>query len=281
MFLVSHILNALAAVGGPKMQHKLEIRRALRWGQGEAEWQVLDHLVDPKRAAVDIGANVGIYAGRLAQLCPKVHAFEPLPWLADDLLRKLPESVTIHRLALSDHAGTANLRVPIRSGIEENGLTTMEAQNGLGQNDEIRQVPCEVTRLDDLDLGPIGFIKIDVEGHEISVLQGAAETIKRDRPVLLIESQKDHNPAAPQNVFRFLRDLGYSILYLRDGRPCRIAEHVPSDAVNYIFLPPDDHRASVFGGQVVADSPMTVDLEQNGHIAAQSFSPLEGSSGRF
>jgi FkbM family methyltransferase len=240
MFLVTPILNAVAYLRGPVAQHRLLIDRELRWGKGEVEWRVLDHLVDPTRAAIDVGANVGIYTGRLAQLVPKVHAFEPIPWLADDVVRKTPKNVVMHRVALSNRTGQAELRIPIRQGVEEDGLTTMENHNLLPDCDDIHIVKCEVDRMDNIICEPIGFIKIDVEGHEISVLEGAIATIRANRPILLVESDQRHNPAAPGNVFEFLRAEGYTVLSLDldTGVPRVVGVGKPPDGVvNYIFIP--------------------------------------------
>ena len=239
MFLVTPILDAVAYLRGPVAQHQLLIDRELRWGKGEAEWRMLDHLVDPGRSAIDVGANVGIYTGRLAQLVPKVHAFEPIPWLADDVERKTPANVVMHRVALSNRTGHAELRVPVRKGVEENGLTTMEEHNHLQDGDTIRTVKCQVDRLDNIIQEPVGFIKIDVEGHEISVLEGATATIRASRPVLLVESIRDHNPDAPENILKFLRAERYMAIYLDDaGQIGAVGKGQPAEGiVNYIFIP--------------------------------------------
>ncbi len=239
MFLVTPILNAVAYFRGPLAQHRLEIDRTLRWRKGETEWHMLDRLVDPTRAAIDVGANAGIYAGRLAQLVPEVRAFEPIPWLADNLALKMPKNVVIHRIALSNRTGHAELRIPMRKGVEENGLTTMEERNHLQGDDAIRTVKCEVDRLDNIIQKPVGFIKIDVEGHEISVLEGAIATIRANRPVLLVESERGHNPDAPENVLKLLRAEGYMAIYLDDaGKIGAVGRSRPPEGiVNYIFIP--------------------------------------------
>ena len=244
MFIGSSVLNAIAYLRGPVARHRLYIDRILRWGQGEPEWRMLDHLVDPARAAIDVGANVGIYTGRLAQLCKKVHAFEPIPWLADDVASKSPTNVVLHRIALSNRTGRAELRVPTRAGVEEHGLTTMEERNPLETRDDIRIVSCAVDRIDNVISEPVGFIKVDVEGHELAVLEGAIETIRANRPVLIIESERAHHPGAPENVFALMRQEGYVGLYLRHGVPHAIEKSQPQGKVtNYIFVPQDEAAA--------------------------------------
>jgi FkbM family methyltransferase len=111
---------------------------------------------------VDVGANVGEYGGRLARVCPAVHAFEPVPWLAEDLSRKLPRNVSLHRVALSDHVGSAQIRIPFRGDVEEHMCATLEDSNDLGGK-HVQSIECQVARLDDVVNEPVGFIKIDVE----------------------------------------------------------------------------------------------------------------------
>jgi FkbM family methyltransferase len=155
MFIASSILDLITRLQGPKARQKLHINRTLRWGTGEPEWILLDHLVDPTRASIDAGANNGDYTGRLAQLCGMVHAFEPVPWLADDLVRKSPANVAVHRIALSNRMGEAELRIPTRAGIEDACLTTMEELNPLRSTDAVRIVGCVVNRLDNVISEPV------------------------------------------------------------------------------------------------------------------------------
>jgi hypothetical protein len=55
----------------------------------------------------------------------------------------------------------------------------------------------------------VSFIKIDVEGHELEVLLGSVDTLRRDRPILLIEIEQRHSPVPISETFDFLASLGY------------------------------------------------------------------------
>lgn len=234
MFLVSAILDGLGSLAGPRARHDLYLNRLMRWGKGEPEWRILDQLVDSTRAAIDVGANQGLYAGSLSRLCPKVHAFEPIPWLAVALRRKVHSNVQVHNMALSNRSGEAVLRIPI----EDNCLTTIDDSNKLPTGLYVREVTTPIARLDDVISEPVGFIKIDVEGHELAVLQGSLETIRKNRPTLVVESEKNHNPVCPEAVFALLAGEGYSAFYLKDGvRHPAGATPAPKGIVNYIFLP--------------------------------------------
>ena len=251
MFVVSQAVGLACRLGGPRFAHSVYLRQLERWRSFEPEYYLLDHLVDPRRAAVDVGANEGIYAGRMAQLCRRVHCFEPIPWFAEALRRKLDPSITVHECALSNRKGSGELRIPYADDVEMHCTSTLEAANPLSGSNRVRTVPCTLERLDDVVSEPVGFIKIDVEGHEGAVLQGAAELIGRDRPVLLVESERRHNAAAPDDVFAFMRDMGYAGFFLQEGRPrgldafsveaCQQVENLPkrdgSYVNNFIFTP--------------------------------------------
>jgi hypothetical protein len=65
---------------------------------------------------------------------------------------------------------------------------------------------------------PIGFIKVDVEGHEMQVLRGGLETIRSNRPVLLVEVEShDDRQTRVDDVVHLLADLGYEASFLRRG----------------------------------------------------------------
>jgi FkbM family methyltransferase len=218
MIIVSPIVDLAGRIGGPRFAHRIYLKRLARWRKLEAEYDLLDRLVDPVRAAVDVGANEGVYSGRLSQLCGKVHAFEPIPWFADALRKKMDPNVDVHQIALSNRDGNAQLRIPYDGALEMHGFSTLETGNDLRGSTHVRPVDVILKRLDDIVREPVGFLKIDVEGHELAVLQGAIRILKNDRPALLIESERRHQAEAPESVFRFLTDLSYSGFFVKQNR---------------------------------------------------------------
>ncbi len=105
------------------------------------------------------------------------------------------------------------LRIPVVGEGEARPLATIEAANVL-DGVEVNEVDIPCRRLDDLGLEPIGFMKIDVEGHEQAVLRGAAAVLERDRPNLLIEVENRHRQDAVNTVIHYLSDLGYQAYFL-------------------------------------------------------------------
>ena len=88
-----------------------------------------------------------------------------------------------------------------------------------------RQQEVATSRLDDFDLGDVGFVKIDVEGHELAVLKGAPELLTVQRPTILIEIEEHaHRDGQFDAIVDFLTDLSYRGSYLHKGQWHRIED---------------------------------------------------------
>ena len=118
--------------------------------------------------------------------------------MAAALRAKLRPNVVVHEAAVSDEDGTADLRIPYHDAVQNARTSTIARDNTLDGATRTEIVPCACVRLDSVITEPVGLIKIDVEGHEIAVLRGAETLIRRDRPVLIVESEKRHAPEAPR-----------------------------------------------------------------------------------
>ncbi len=214
------------------------------WWRGEPEFRLLPFLVDRRRNAIDVGANKGTYTYALARLAKHVWAFEPNPKMFKILERGMAANVTAAMVALSDRSGQAELRVPrMRKGGFSNQGGSLSATK-IAAN--YRAVAVEARRLDDLKLSDIGFMKIDVEGFEAEVLDGARETIRRSRPVMIIELEERYTKVPIEVALRRVLDLGYVGMFLADGtlRPLEqfdpVAHHRGADAAyvaNFVFFP--------------------------------------------
>ncbi len=186
--------------------------RLHRW-KGERELHELPRLVAPGTIAVDVGAHFGTYSHALCRLVGKggrVIAFEPIEEDAACLkaaARQLRLPMDVHACALSATNGIAQLTVPERHGFVKAALSSLESHEGGGPTRSV-----ETRRLDAVladAARPVSFVKIDVEGHESAVLDGATETIARHRPNLLIEiEQRFHDRPVSAVIDRVLA-MGY------------------------------------------------------------------------
>ncbi len=187
----------------------------------ELEMTLLDVLCEPGALSIDVGAKVGMYTYRIVRHSKAVWAFEPIPELANLLRKQFGRTVRIENVALSDCAGTATLRIPFTpQRTPKYGLSTIDQHNTLDSPHvaTIREVEVAVRRLDDFHIANIGFMKIDVEGHELAVVHGARESLLECHPTLLIEANDKYHPGAVQELRTYLEGLDYEGHFVHDGR---------------------------------------------------------------
>jgi FkbM family methyltransferase len=194
----------------------LRARRSLR--RYEPELGVLPLLVDPQRTCVDAGANRGVYTYFLAKLARHVYAYEPNPAMRWILQRSAAKNVSVSDKALSDRAGDSQFAVPRSKSRCRNNAGSLKMTMLAESGDDLVVLPVKTARLDDQGVTNVGFIKIDVEGHEREVLTGAQQVILRDRPVLLIEMMETLAPGATSTNVEYVESLGYRSFLLVDKR---------------------------------------------------------------
>lgn len=214
---------------------RLWTRAVREWHRGEPELRLLRRLCRDDRAAVDVGANYGVYSWFLTKYALRVTAFEPQPRMVRFLKSAFGSSVQVEPVALSDRSGTSRMRIPSDRYLD--GRATIEAENRLLKQD-CEEIDVSTRRLDDYDLDAVGFIKIDVEGHELQVLKGAERILQRDRPNLIVEAEECHRANAISSVVEYLRPFGYGAYCLRDGKVRALSErelHGSTGLYNYIF----------------------------------------------
>jgi FkbM family methyltransferase len=194
--------------------------RRLSRANYEREMELLDLLCDRNRPGIDIGAKIGMYTYRIRAHSSEVIAFEPIP-MFNRILRTVFEGKRgrIEPYAVSDRRGTAKLLLPYgHDGTPKFGRSTIDPSNRfdpqvIARNDEIE---VETRRIDDYNLADAGFIKIDVEGHELAVLAGAEATLARHTPNLLIECNEEHQPDAVKRLGEWLDGHGYTAVFVDD-----------------------------------------------------------------
>ena len=142
--------------------------------------------------AVDVGANVGLWAVHLTEKFDKVLAYEPMKEVYECLdanVQGLP--VEVNKYAL----GNVNSTVEMVFDSVNTG-NSFVSEVGIGD--------ISIKRMDDLLLPKFGLLKIDCERHELQVIQGAVETIKKYKPIIVCEQHEDTQYCAG----KFLKELG-------------------------------------------------------------------------
>jgi FkbM family methyltransferase len=174
----------------------------------EGEVEVFRKVLKTGDVAIDVGANIGALTIPMARLVGAkgvVYAFEAsavnLTLLRENVEQNyLDNIITIVPKAASDKLGT--LKVDRQSALH--------AYSRRDINEGEFAVDC--VRIDDLSLPRLNLIKIDVDGHELEVLNGAVETIRRCRPIIYIENEIDHKREV---LVAWLVDHGYRLFWHR------------------------------------------------------------------
>jgi FkbM family methyltransferase len=188
----------------------------------EPELGRLNQFVPKGRGAVDVGVWWGPWSWWLAQRVPRVDSLEPNPDVIARLASVMPKNVNMHSVALSNRSGRSNLWIP-SGGASTEGRASLEPLIRAGSG--WRQQPVATSRLDDFKLGDVGFVKIDAEGHELAVLQGATDLLKTQRPTLMVEiEQRAEGPGSLNDILDFLGEYSYSGEFLQKGHWHPISE---------------------------------------------------------
>lgn len=215
----------------------IHLMAAIHYRKGEPELKFLKSLVDRQKNSIDIGANKGIYTYFLARLSHYVFAYEPNPELAEFITKSAHSNTSVYAIALSDREGQANLSIPLVDNYLYDQLGSLEAK-ATPQGSKTYQVPLK--KLDEQGHTNVGFIKIDVEGHEAATIDGAKNLLITQRPNLLIEIEQKHHPDRDiSEIFAQVLDLGYEGFFLLDGELRRLTDFSPKqhqDIRNYAGL---------------------------------------------
>lgn len=168
-------------------------------------------FLKPDGIFVDVGAHVGTYTLSYAPLCRAVYAFEPqritFCHLCTGITLNGLNNVHPKNIALSDSSGEADLRIISSDG----GGSSIKALPSNINPMSMEKVECR--RLDSYALSGVIFMKIDVEGAELDVLKGAANTIKTDKPKILMEVwTEDWYTAQRKELAAYMAEIGYKCI---------------------------------------------------------------------
>ncbi len=179
------------------------------------------------KTVFDIGGNHGIYTYFLAKAVGpsgSVYVFEPQPELVVEIEKLLKwlkfNCVKLYPVGLSD---VSIKRILSRRNVGDGGATLeCGSEQVINQNIEI-----QTTTIDEFcsgnDISSIGYMKIDVEGHELSVIKGGINSIRNFKPIIQIELRVDKDSC--DKVISILNELGYDGVMLLDGREIPILQY--------------------------------------------------------
>lgn len=186
-------------------------------------FSALEKLVNKGDVCLDIGANIGVYSVILSQLSgdsANIHSFEPVSHIRNRLMMNARlngfSDIHINDFALGAAPETIEMN-QIKEGVFRGGTSSfLKNENWQSLSDsDFETVPVAVNTLDfyvsDAMLKKVSFLKIDVEGFEWNVLQGAKNTLQTFKPHILMEYdfERHNEEHTPEAYKRFFDELGY------------------------------------------------------------------------
>ena len=195
----------------------------------ENEVALFKQFIKPGMLVCDLGANIGchtVFLGKTVGLEGKVYAFEPQRILFQNLCANISlnllANIHAYNSAVGNHSGS--IVAPIINYSEENNFGGYPLTK-IGPGED-----ASLIMLDSLSLPECHFIKIDIEGMEKAALEGARETIRKFKPILYVENDRQKNTA---ELITFLRSMDY-----------RLYQHLP-----LLFNPTNffKYEANIFG----------------------------------
>jgi FkbM family methyltransferase len=174
---------------------------------------LLRRLIRPGMTVVDIGANIGIYTrflSRLAAISGHVHAFEPAPSNYRRLLENAGHftNATLNQAAVGDRSGSIRLFFSADLNVDHRTFDSGDVRKGI-------DVP--VVSLDEYFTAGqrVDLIKIDVQGYELSVLQGAKRVLAENRDIKVLMEFWPYGLAkagvAPSSVIDLIKSIGFEL----------------------------------------------------------------------
>ncbi len=201
MSIQNTILTLIEKIS-PKLLFKIKI--LLKVGC-EREIEFIPYLCKKDMISIDIGSNWGRYTFEMSKYSKKVYAFEPNPKLCKFLRKVFDSNIEIKEIALSDTESKTNLRY-----VDVNlGISTIEEENQLNGENKISSIQVKTKKLDQYNFEPISLIKIDVEGHEQVILNGAKNILQKFKPAIIIEIEERHKPNSIDYITKFLEKIDY------------------------------------------------------------------------
>jgi FkbM family methyltransferase len=212
------------------------------------ELTILNILTDMLRVSgrsiiyYDIGANIGHHTLFMASRAAEVYSFEPFAPVADRLQGALTrnniQNVRLFRVALSDHTGTHPFAAPVPGNSGTGRLVTAVAPDqGPAGTVSVSEGSKFVA---ENGLAPPAIVKIDVEGHELSVLSGISSLLREYKPFVLVELSSKTSELLQRDA-SVLRALDFANGYRIVGQPAKnevvLDRRVVAGENMYLFVP--------------------------------------------
>jgi FkbM family methyltransferase len=210
----------------------------------EPEMALIPKILSSPKVIIDVGSNYGPYSFFLSKLYPgsKIFAFEPAT-RSMDIFRKIIKKFGLNNvIPIKKGLGSKEEIKEIIMPLQYTILAYVSDKKTI-KNKEDQAEAIEITTLDNFikrnKIKNLDFIKCDVEGFELEVFKGAGNSIKKFKPIILVEVEERHTKKYglnPQKVLEFFKKLGYSCSAVK-GRSLIKTDLIKKENPLYLFFP--------------------------------------------
>jgi FkbM family methyltransferase len=217
----------------------------LNWGEYEKEEKtVLEKIIIEPKVIFDIGSNIGWYSLLFGKKYPysQIYAFEPIQYSYNYCLENIHlnnlYNINLYNYGLSNKDGREVFFFSQETSALTGTENIIEYKNMQKCSQKVKSLDSFV---DQYNISVIDFIKCDVEGSELKVLEGALKSIRKFKPILFFELfhewSKFYN-YHPMTVFEILFKLGYEAFLPNRGKLKKVCKYVGTNfsKQNYFFL---------------------------------------------
>jgi FkbM family methyltransferase len=185
----------------------------------ENELLLIQYFLDSDSTFIDVGANLGQYVFKAEGIIPRnnIYAFEPHPAL-NKRLSKLFTGIHLSQDALSDAEGNTQFKIPYFNNREIHTRGTLKTEHVEADETNSVLIDVHISTLDKFSevnkIEKVSLVKIDVEGAEFDVINGAKEMIEKFHPVFIIEIEQRHHKTSILDFIMHLEKTGqYTCCY--------------------------------------------------------------------
>ena len=205
------------------------IRRGWRWE--EHQHDVVDQYLDSNSVVVEVGAHIGTLSVKISKVVKKLYCFEPMDVSFEMLNKNLELNNCTNVTTIKKGVSNTNSKTHVKWISDGNvGGTGLEGGGITRESNVSSRIEVELVTIDSMELEELHYLKIDVEGFEEMVIQGAEKTIAKFLPLIIIEcfeSIETGEIISEKTLgkrFKYLYDLGYT------------HKHVAFE--DFLFIPP-------------------------------------------
>ncbi len=223
----------------------------LNWGEYEKEERkIYDKIITDEMVIFDVGANMGWYSILFSKKSKNsiIHSFEPIEHTYNHCIENVKinnlKNVHVNNIGLSNKVGKEIFYYSPETSVLTSTKNIINYKN-------VNKINCSITTLDsyveEFKIKSIDFIKCDVEGAELYVLEGGLRTIKNFKPILFLELFHEWSKRFgyhPSEVFELLLSIGYEAFLPINGKLELTKGYVGEDfdKQNYFFLQKRKHE---------------------------------------